>query len=141
KRDPMTGNLNRRIAESDNIVLVSIYKQKWVPPEGRFAKGEMIYYARVVSSFKGDLIVGRKIEFSYYLEESPRWLEGFESSIEGKMEYLFLGNKYIKKGEEHYIVKVDCFGFDFHDPHFANLFRKKLTTPSRIIDPMPADFD
>jgi hypothetical protein len=135
------GNLNRRIAESDNIILVSIYKKKWIPPEGESRYGSMTYYARVVNSFKGDLITGRIIEFSYSFEDSPRWLGGFESLVEGDMKYLFLKDQFVKKEETQYTVEDVSFSFNLNDPVFFDLFRKKLTPPSKIIDPRPTNFD
>ena len=60
-------NLRRRIAESEHVLLVCEFKQKWIPPEKNLPKGKLMFSARIIETYKGTLTVGKRISFFYYI--------------------------------------------------------------------------
>ena len=126
--DSQKENLEKHIHDSTDIVLVSVYKEKWIPADKILPKGQFVYYSRIVKVIKGSLVLDKKIEHRVSIEDAPGWLKAFETSIEGELFYLFLGELEAARDKDgHYTVEApNPFRFSLNNSIFSSLMNKKF---------------
>lgn len=126
--DSQKENLEKHIQDSTDIVLVSVYKEKWIPADKILPKGQFVYYSRIVRVIKGNLVLDRKIEHRVSIEDAPGWLKAFETSVKGELFYLFLGEQEAARDKDgNYAVEApNPFRFSLNNSIFSSLMNKKF---------------
>ncbi|MCW1912310.1 hypothetical protein OJ996_01915 [Luteolibacter sp. GHJ8] len=132
--ESMLETLQARIEEAANIVDISIYEQEWVKPDAASWKGRLIRRGIVTHVHTGKIPLGTRVEFTYFVEESPKLFDNFRSTVEGELRTLFfsdnettgLANGRLKiEGDGHW-------GFERVGDTFAELFAKELESNPKL---------
>lgn len=129
----MKETLRSYIESSPAIVDICIYEQEWIEPTPALPKGILRKRAVVTHSHHGSIPVGTKLVYDDYIEEPPRFLRAFKSSIPGELRtFLFDpadakidGDRCVLEGDGH-------FSFDRVSGDFRKLFDHEILTHPRL---------
>lgn len=91
-------NANALVRESDNVVMVCVYFEKLSrdPDYLVSKKGKIICKARIVANIKGEMKIGKTVEFSYPVEDWPGWLKDFDRTVDARLHVLAVNNEVLK---------------------------------------------
>lgn len=89
RKNGMWETLQNYIEHNSIIVDICVYEQSWIPPSAAFTKGRLVQWAVVTNVHRGTLRVGDRIEYTHFIEESPRFLGPFTSTVPGKLRTFF----------------------------------------------------
>jgi len=134
KTNGMQETLQNYIRNNSIIVDTCVYEQTWIPATKEFSKGQLIQRAVVTNVHIGTLKVGDRIEYRYYIEDSPRFFNKFTSTVKGELRTFFFEpdnsekvlNGLLKiKGDSHW-------GFRRVEDIFAELFALEMKTNPKL---------
>ena len=111
--EPVIGrkNLDLLIKDHQQIVLVSVYKEDWVPPVEGVEKGQLTYHARIVRVLRGRAQIGDKIKFHYNMENALNGRNSYEKSVDGKLMFLFF--------DADSMTKIEVGAYKLDEPNQA----------------------
>jgi hypothetical protein len=89
RKNGMGETLQTYIEHNSIIVDICVYEQSWIPPSAGLTKGRLVQRAVVTNVHRGTLRVGDKIEYTHFIEDAPRFLGPFTSTVPGKLRTFF----------------------------------------------------
>ena len=128
RKKGMSETLQNYIEHNSIIVDICVYEQSWIPPSAAFAKGRLVQRAVVTNVHRGTLRIGDKIEYTHLIEEPPRFLDPFTSTVPGKLRTFFYDPEEPEQVVDG-LLKIEDdghWGFDRVGSVFAELFEREL---------------
>lgn len=117
----MQENIQNYLKHNDTVVDIAIFQQSWKEPSKDFPKGQLTMRAVVTHAHKGTLKIGDKVEFTYLIEEAPKFFDPFTSTVEGKLKVLFFSLSDSTKSEGYQVISGDAhWGFSRTDTSQAD---------------------
>lgn len=101
-KEDFLSNARKQVEESENVIVVCVFHERLsrdvdYPVSKR---GKISFRARIVSNVKGEMQIGKVIEFSYSIENWPGWLNDIERMVDARLHVLALDKEIIKVGSE-----------------------------------------
>lgn len=134
KKNGMQETLQNYIKHNSIIVDTCVFEQTWIPATKNFPKGQLIQRAVVTYVHSGSLKVGDRIEYTYYIEDSPLLFKEFTSTVKGELRTFFFepdeGEKVVDG-----ILKIEGmshWGFKRVEDVFSELFALEIITNSKL---------
>lgn len=133
-RNGMRETLQNYIHHSEVIVDICVYEQAWIPPSKLIPKGQLVKRAVITHVHSGPWKVGQLIEYTHLIEDSPRFLGPFTSTVPGVLRTFFYNPDGSETHEES-TIKISGdghWGFRRVNDVFAQLFALELESNPKI---------
>lgn len=134
KHNARQETLRTYIENNAIIVDTCVYEQSWIPPSEEFRKGRLVQRAAVTHVHTESLKVGDRIEYIRLIEEPPRFLNAFTSTVNGELRVFFYDPDGSEKTENGVlkVVHDGHWGFGRVGNAFAELFKLELQTNPKL---------
>lgn len=138
RKNGMGETLQNYIQHNSVIADICVYEQEWIPPTKAFPKGRLIRRAVVTHVHCGSWKVGQQIEYTHFIEESPRIFKRFTSGVPGELRTFFCdpdGSETENEGMTQ-ISGDGHWGFSRVGSVFAQLFALELKSNPKLKIPL-----